>query len=61
MMIVISWVWVWHCVRSCMMIMSIALVMGRIKQVCHYGSQITKSITERYVSLVTTSDSQGIT
>ena len=42
MMIVTTWTRVWCCIRSFKMTTWVALVLGRIRQACHYGSLVIR-------------------
>ena len=39
-------VWIWHWVRSCVMIIQIVMVLGRDKQACHYECLVIREATE---------------
>ena len=42
----------WCRIRSCVMTMQVATILGRIGQVCHYGSLVIKDVTKRSILVV---------
>ena len=52
MMTIITWTRVWLCIRSCMMTIRVALVLGRFRQACHYGFLVIRDVIEKFVLIV---------
>ena len=44
-----TWTRAWYHMRSYMMTMRVASVMGRFRQVCHYGSLVIRDVIKRSV------------
>ena len=43
----VTWTRAWYHIKPCMMIMQVAPIVGKIRQVCHYGSLIIRDVTKK--------------
>ena len=52
MMMVTTWTRAWYSVMPCMITMWVALIVGKIRQACHYRCPVIRDVTERFVLMV---------
>ena len=52
MMVVTTWTRAWYHIKSCMVTMKVALVLGRIRKACQYGFLVISDVTKRFVFII---------